>query len=108
MTVLQKSYSEYTQVEKPVVMITSYEGSDEEEELKTVPIIKNNNSINIVSDFDSDSSEEDFENSEDNFFDEDIGNQVKISPQTTVNTKVARAMKKLQVLEGFKLWGFSN
>ena len=30
---LQKSYGEYTKVEKPVMVTTSYEGSDEEEEL---------------------------------------------------------------------------
>ena len=33
-TFLQKSYSEYTKVEKPAVLTMSYEGSDEEEESK--------------------------------------------------------------------------
>ena len=61
-----------------------------------VPIIINNNRINIVSDSNSDLSEEDFKNSKDNFFDEDEDDQVKISPQTTVNAKVVQAMKKLQ------------
>ena len=31
MTFLQKSYSEYTKIEKPVVLTTSYEGLDDEE-----------------------------------------------------------------------------
>ena len=87
-TSLQKSYGEYTQVEKPVVVTTSYEGSDEEEECEMVPIVNNNNSINRVRDFNSDSSEEDFENNEDNFFNGDVNDQVKISPQTTINKKV--------------------
>ena len=76
MTFLQKSCGEYTQVEKPVVVTTSYEGSDEEEELKMVPVVNNNNSVNIVSDSNSDLSDEDFENSKDNFFNEDVDDQV--------------------------------
>ena len=36
----------------------------------------------------SGSSEEDFKNNKDNFFDKDINNQVKVSPQTNVNAKV--------------------
>ena len=79
-TFLPKSYGEYTQVEKPVVVTTSYEGSNKEEEFKMVPVVSNNNSINIVSNSDSDLSEEDFENNEDNFFNEDVNDQVKISP----------------------------
>ena len=72
MTFLQKSYSEYIQVEKLVVVTTSYEGSDKEEEHEMVPVDSNNNSGNIVSDSDSDSSEENFENSKDNFLDKDV------------------------------------
>ena len=41
MTFLQKSYSEYTKVEKPVVVTTSYEGSNNEEELEIVSVIIN-------------------------------------------------------------------
>ena len=67
MTFLQKSYSEYTKVEKAADLTMSYEGSDEEEELKTVPVVNNNDNINVVSDSDSDSSEEDVENNEGNF-----------------------------------------
>ena len=40
-TFLQKSYSEYTQADKPVVVTTSYEGSDEEEKLEMVRVIYN-------------------------------------------------------------------
>ena len=32
------------------------------------------------------------------FFDEDVDNQVKVSPQTTINTNMVQAMKKLQAL----------
>ena len=71
-----------------MVVTNSYEWSDEEGELKTFPIFNNNNNINVVSDSDSDSSEEDFKNSKENFFVDDVDDQVKISPQTTVNTKV--------------------
>ena len=63
-----------------------------------VPVVINNNCVNIVSDSDSESSDEDFKNSKDNFIDEDVNDQVKISPQTTVNTKVFWAMKKIQAL----------
>ena len=60
------------------------------------PVISNNNGLNIVSDFDDNSSEEDFKNSKDNFFDNYVDGQVKISLQTTVNVKVVQAMKKLE------------
>ena len=98
MTFLQKSYGEYTKVEKPAIMTTSYEGSDEEEDHEMVPVIINNSNINVVSNLDSNSSEEDFENNKDKLFDEDINDPVKVSPQTTVNTKVVWAMKKLKAL----------
>ena len=54
MTFLQKLYSEYTKIEKPILVITSYEGLDDDEELKMIPIVNNNNNIDVVSDFDSD------------------------------------------------------
>ena len=87
MTFLQKFYCEYTQVEKPVVVTSSYEGSDEEEKLKRVSLVSNNDSLDIVSDSNSDSSDEDFKNNEDNFFDKK-NDQVKITLQTIINPKV--------------------
>ena len=64
-----------------------------------VSVVNNNmNRVNIVSDFDSDLSKEDFENSNNNFLDEDVNDEVKISPNTTVNAKVVQAMKRLQAL----------
>ena len=57
MTFLQKFYGEYTKVEKPVLVTTSYEGSNDDEELETVLVINNNNNVNIVSDSDSDNSD---------------------------------------------------
>ena len=44
--------------------------------------------INVVSNSNSDSRGEGVKNNKDKFFDEDIDDQVKISPQTTVNAKV--------------------
>ena len=61
-----------------------------------VPEVSNNKSINLVSDSNSDSSDEDFENNEDNFFNKNVNGQLKISSQTTVNAKVVKTMKKLQ------------
>ena len=94
-TFLQKSYGKYTKVDKPVVVTTSYEGLNEEEELKTVTLVIHNNNVNVVSDSNTDSSNDDFKNDDKNFFDEDIDDQVKATPQTTINSKVVRAMKKL-------------
>ena len=101
MTFLQRSYGEYTKVEKPAVVTKSYEGSDEEEELKMVPIVINNKSVNIVSDSESDSSKDSIKNNDDNFFDNDINDQVKMTPQNNINAKDAKvvwAMKNLQAL----------
>ena len=109
MTFLQKPYSEYTKVNKPVVVMMSYEGSDDEEqELKTVPVIINNNNVNVVSDSDSDSSKKDFKNDGNKFFDEDINDQVKTTPQTTINAKVVWPMKKLQALYNIDAKKLSN
>ena len=95
-TFLQKSYSEYTKVDKPVVVTTSYEGSTKEEKLKIVPVVINNNNLNVVTDLETESSKNDFENDDKNVFDEDVDDQVKANPQTTINTIVVQAMKKLQ------------
>ena len=50
----------------------SYEGLDGDEEPKMVPVVINNNNINVVSDSSRDSSEENVKNHKDNFFYEDI------------------------------------
>ena len=45
-TFRQESYGEYTPVEKPLVVTTTNEGSDKEkEELETVHMVNNNNSL---------------------------------------------------------------
>ena len=75
----------------------SYEGTDKEEELETVPVASNNSKLNVVSDSDSGSIKKDFENNN-NFFHEDIDHQVKITLQTIINAKVVWAMKRLQAL----------
>ena len=50
-TFLQKSYRDYNKAENSVLVTTSYEGSDEEEELKLVPLVhQNSNYYNVVSD----------------------------------------------------------
>ena len=68
MTFLQKSYGEYTKVEKPVVVTMSYERLDKEDELETVHVVVNNSNVNVVSKSDSDSIEDNFENDDDIFF----------------------------------------
>ena len=50
MTFLQKSFSEYTKVEKPVLVTTSYVGLNDVEEFETFSIVDNNNNVNIVID----------------------------------------------------------
>ena len=54
MTFLQKSYGQYSKVKKPVLVTTSYEGLDEDEELQTDPIISSNNNNNLDNDSNSD------------------------------------------------------
>ena len=77
MTFLQKSYSEYTKDEKPVLVTISYEGLDNEEEFEMVSIVTNNNNVNVVSDS---KSHNDNKNKE-NFFDQDINDEVKATPK---------------------------
>ena len=96
MTFLQKSYGEYAKVEKPAALTTSYEGLDEEEEPKGGTWNGSCSNVNVVRYSDSDSSEEDFKYKKGNLFDEDINDQVKVSPQTTVTAKVVWALKKFQ------------
>ena len=67
-TFLQKSYDEYTKVDKPAVVTMSYEESDKKEELETVPVVLNNNNVNVVSDSNTNPNKEDFKNDDDNFF----------------------------------------
>ena len=94
-TFLQKSYGEYTKVKKPALVTMSYEGQDNEEELKMVPVINNNNNLNVVSD---PNNYDDIKNDNNNFFDKDIDDEVKATLQTAINTKVVCAIKKLQAL----------
>ena len=68
----------------------SYEGSDDEEELKMVPIISNNNS-NLVIDSDSDNNTK---NDNKNVLDKNIDDEVETNPKTTIYAKVVCAMKK--------------
>ena len=52
-----------------MILAISYEGSDDEEDPKIVPVEYNNNGVNTVSNSDSDSSDDDLENNEEIFFD---------------------------------------
>ena len=71
MTFLQKFYGEQSEVEKPDLAATSNEWLDDEEELKTVPVVNNkNNKYNVVSDSKSDDKDEK------NLFDEDFDTEV--------------------------------
>ena len=71
-----------------MILTTSYEGSDDEDEPEIVSVDNNNEGINIVSHSDSDLSDDDLETNEENIFDEDIIDQVIASPKTTTNAKV--------------------
>ena len=63
--------------------------SDDEEKLETVPIMSNNNN----NDHDTN-----IKNDNEKVFDEDINDEVREIPKTTINAKVVQAMKKLQAL----------
>ena len=56
MTFLQKSYGEYSKDEKPVLVTRSYKGLD----LEMDPVINDYNNINVVSDSDSNESDNKF------------------------------------------------
>ena len=54
-TGLQKSYNHYNKVEKSVLVAKSYERLNDEEELKMVPVVnQNNDNYNVVSNSESD------------------------------------------------------
>ena len=81
MTFLQKSYGEYSNIEKPVLVTTSYEGSDDEKELDMVSIFnQNNGNSDIVSDSNSDSDNK-------SIVDEDINNNIEATLKTTIKAK---------------------
>ena len=61
-----RDFSTNTQVEKHAVLTASYEGLDED---KMFPVVINNGNVNVVSNSNSNSSEEDLKNNEENFFD---------------------------------------
>ena len=57
-------------------------------------VINNNNSnVNIVSDSDSDDNDDEIKNNDDNFFEKNIDDPVKMTPQTIINAKVVKEMK---------------
>ena len=91
MTSLQKWYGEYSKIEKPVLITTSYEGSNDQDELKTVSMISSNNNYNVVTNFDNLFN---VKNDSINFFDEDIEYKDKMALKTTTNTRLVQAMKK--------------
>ena len=75
---LSTSYGEYSKVEKPVLVTTSYEKSDDKEGLKAVPIISNNNNNNLGTDS---NSVIDIKSNNKKAFHEDIDNEVKATPK---------------------------
>ena len=93
MTFLQQSSGDCSMVEKTVLVTTSYEGCNDEEELKMAPVVNQNNSKNIVSDSSSESNEED---AGENIFDDNIDAQVTATPKTTINAKVVHAIRTVR------------
>ena len=78
MAFLWKSYNEHSKVEKTVMVATSYEGLDDEEELQTVPIVSKINDKSYV--FSGSNSNSDNYSNNENIFDEDIEDKVKVNP----------------------------
>ena len=73
----------------------SCEGLNDDEELKTVPIIKENSkNSNVVSNSDSDNVNN---NESKNVFDKDIDNEVKATHKTTIEAKVVWMMKSYKL-----------
>ena len=93
MWLFYRSHAKTTVRLQNLVLITiTYEGPDDEEELKTVPVINNiNNNYNGVID-----SESNHDN-EGNLFVEDFDMEVKAAPETTINTKVVCAIKNFKL-----------
>ena len=73
MTFWKKSYGDYSKVKKPAMVTTSYDESNDEQELETIPVINNNNinDCNVVSDLKSN------DELDKNLFDEDFDMEVK-------------------------------
>ena len=93
MTFLQKSYGDWSKVEKPVLFPISYEGSEEDDDdVKMVPVINQNNSndFKVV----SDSKSNDKANK--NLFNKDVNDEVDAVPKNIVKAKVGQSLKKLQ------------
>ena len=67
---------------------------------RNLKYLKNNNNsdVNIISDSNSDLSDDDLENNEEIFFDKDVNEQVKALPTTPIDSKLIWAMKKIQAL----------
>ena len=93
MIFLQMSYGDWNKIENPVVVPKSYEGSDNDEELETVPVINknDNNNYNVVSDSKSKS------NDEESLFDEEVDKEMETIPKTTVNAKAVQRMKNCKL-----------
>ena len=53
-----------TRFKNSFLVTTSYEGSDDEKELKPIPIVNNNKNVNVVTDSESDGNVE----NDNNFF----------------------------------------
>ena len=70
----QKSHKGWSKVEKMVMVPTSYEGLDNDEELKMIHVINQNNNNNYT---------ESKTDNEENLFDEDVNEEEEAAPKTT-------------------------
>ena len=76
------------------MVTTSYEASDDDDELNMVQIVsQNNNNSNVLSDSNSDSDDKD----EENFIDENINDKIEPIPNATINAKVVCAMRRCKL-----------
>ena len=91
---LQKPCSDWSKVKKPVLVPISYKGSDDNKELKIVPLINqnnNDNNYNVVSDSESKNADGG------NLFDEDVNKEVEATPRIIVNGKVVKQWKNYKL-----------
>ena len=90
MAFLNKSYGKWSKVDKPVMVPTSYEDNEDEDEDDRISTNNySHNNYNVVSDFDCN------EETKENVLDEDVEDKIEVTPKIALKEKVVCAMKYL-------------
>ena len=89
MTFFHKSYGEWSKVEKPVLSPMSYEGSDDNEEVKSISANNENNCnyFNVVSNYESD------DDAKENICEEQVDDKITLTPKPHFIQKSFRSEK---------------